>query len=146
MNLVLPHLCQTSLTARQVQVRPAATFPEYPCYRTVAGTNRTVDALVLKYPTLASKVVLNKYPTAEGKLSLYVLVITNKQFTPNASFGGKGKLLAISSIHAQEMSTAETMLRFAEYLLQNHGDDPDVDWILDCEFRWLSCFKIDFDY
>lgn len=115
----------------KVQVRSAATFPDYPCYRSVAGTNSTVDALVMKYPTLASKVVLNKYPTAERKLSLYSLVITNKQFTPNAPFGDKGKLLAISSIHAQELSTAETMLRFAEYLVQNYGKDPDLDWILD---------------
>ena len=126
----------------KVQVRTAATFPDYPCYRTVAGTNRTVDALVKQYPTLASKVVLNKYPTVERKLSLYSLVITNKQFRPNASFGNKGKLLSISSIHAQELSTAEAMLRFAEFLLQNYGEDPDLDWILDCEFRCSTCFKI----
>ncbi len=25
------------------------------------------------------------------------------------------------------------MTRFAEYLLQNYGVDPDVTWILDCE-------------
>jgi len=34
-----------------------------------------------------------------------VLVLTNKNFTPK---NGKGKLLAISSIHAHELTPAET--------------------------------------
>ena len=32
--------------------------------------------------------------------------------------------------------------RFAEYLLQNYGVDPDITWILDCEFMitWIECY------
>lgn len=77
---------------------------------------------------MTRKVELSDYPTAELKQNLYVLVITNKRFAPS---DGKGKVLAIGSIHSQELTPAETLLRFAEYLLQNHGSDPEVNWILD---------------
>ena len=100
----------------------------YECYRSVEGTRRTVNDLLVQYPQLTSKAIL-PYPTAALGKRLYALVITNKQ--ANANNGKKGKLLAISSIHAAEIMTSETMIRFSEYLLQNYGVDPEVTWILD---------------
>ena len=102
----------------------------YQCYRTLAATNATVDDLVVAYPNLAEKVLLDQYPTAENGHYLFVLVLTNKNFQPDASYGEKGKVLATSSIHAREMTPAETMTRFAEYVLQNSETDPDIEWIL----------------
>ena len=37
----------------------------------------------------------------------------------------------MSAIHAREYTTAETNTRFAEYLVNNYGVDPDVTWLLD---------------
>ncbi len=103
-------------------------FPGYQCYRTVDGTRSTVIDLIDKYPNLTSRVVLSDYPTAEMGESLRVLVITNKnKQTPI----GKGKMMVVSSIHARELATSEAMTRFAEYLLQQYGIDPDVTWIVD---------------
>ncbi|EED86271.1 hypothetical protein THAPSDRAFT_bd894, partial [Thalassiosira pseudonana CCMP1335] len=45
--------------------------------------------------------------------------------------GKKGKMLATAGIHARELTTGETLTRFAEYLLQNYGADPEVTWVLD---------------
>ena len=141
------------------------------------GTRQTVSDLLVKYPSLTSRVVLGNYRTAELGQRLSALVITKQQSnsnnTNNATAGSgrrKGKLLVVSSIHARELTTAETsklvvescflllqthrcnrdeqkrklnffilllpcckVTRFAEYLLQNYGVDPDVTWILDCE-------------
>ena len=105
---------------------------DYTCYRTLAATNATVDDLVVAYPNLTEKVLLDQYPTVENGHYLFVLVLTNKNFQPDASyFGEKGKVLATSSIHAREMTPAETMTRFAEYALQNYETDPDIQWLLD---------------
>ena len=98
----------------------------YECYRTVKGTRDTVNDFLVAYPRLTSEVML-PYPTVELGTNLSVLVITNNQTNSEQ----KGKLLAISSIHAAELKTSETMIRFAEYLLQNYGVDPEVTWILD---------------
>ena len=37
----------------------------------------------------------------------------------------------MSAIHAREYTTAETNTRFAEYLVNNYGTDPDATWLLD---------------
>lgn len=70
-----------------------------------AGTKRTVDDLLLHYPGLASRVMLDHYPTAERGQRLYALILTNARATTGQS---KGKVLVVSSIHARELATAET--------------------------------------
>ena len=106
------------------------------CYRTVDGTNATIDDLVAAYPTLAEKIVLDQYPTVGGEY-LYVLKLTNTNFDPSAvgdgSYGDKGKVFATCSIHSREFTPGETCTPFAEYLLQNYDTDPDVRWILNCK-------------
>ena len=77
----------------------------FPCYRTVKATIQTIKDIVSTYPNLAKRVQLTNFPTPEKKQALNVLVLTNKDFTPK---NGKGKLLAISSIHAHELTPAET--------------------------------------
>ena len=82
-------------------------FPGYSCYRSVQGTKDTVNDLITKYPTFTRKVVLNDYVTAQSKEKLYVLVITNKQFTP-LNNEEKSKMFVVGSIHANELPPAET--------------------------------------
>jgi hypothetical protein len=37
----------------------------------------------------------------------------------------------MAETHARELATAETALRFGEYLVENYGSDPDITWLLD---------------
>ncbi|KAL7542085.1 hypothetical protein ACHAXR_011518 [Thalassiosira sp. AJA248-18] len=100
-------------------------FPGWQCYRTVEGTGRTVNDLLAKYPQLASKVTLS-YPTAELGIRLYALVVTNKQV--NSNNGKKGKMLAISSIHARELTPAETTNPDGRVHLENSSSETRPLW------------------
>ncbi len=106
-------------------------IPGYPCYRTVEETFAAAVSLTDRYPTLATWNDIGdswEKSTAGGLpgYDLMVLRITNAAIP-----GPKPKLFAASSIHAREYAPAELNLRFAEYLLENYGTDPDVTWIVD---------------
>ncbi|MEZ4767583.1 MAG: M14 family zinc carboxypeptidase [Caldilineales bacterium] len=108
-----------------------AGIPGYPCYRTVEETFQTAQDLVANHPTLASwNDVGDSWEKATpGGLPGYdmnVLVLTN-----SAIPGPKPKLFITASIHAREYTPAELVTRFAEYLVNNYGVDPDATWILD---------------
>ena len=65
-------------------------------------------------------------PGGNPGYDLMVLKLTNSTIP-----GPKPKLFAMSSIHAREYTTAELNTRFAEHLVGNYGDDPDITWLLD---------------
>jgi len=107
----------------------AETIPNYPCYRTVESTFATAQAIVDKYPHLASWIDIGdswEKKAGEGGWDLKVLRLTNRFVA-----GPKPKLFAQSSIHAREYATAELMTRFAEKLANGYGLDPDITWMLD---------------
>jgi hypothetical protein len=101
-------------------------IPPYAIHHTISssrwcsmqdGTRQTVSDLLVKYPSLTSRVFLGNYRTAELGQRLSALVITKQQSNSNnnnnnnATAGSgrrKGKLLVVSSIHARELTTAET--------------------------------------
>jgi len=106
-------------------------IPGYPCYRTVEETYANLSTLAANHPGLAKwvdigdswdKVVSNG---SQG-YDLFALVLTN-QVIP----GPKPVFFLMGAIHAREYVTAETATRFAEYLVQNYGSDPEVTWLLD---------------
>lgn len=99
-------------------------IPGYPCYRTVEETYATAQSIVATYPNLATwtdigdsweKVALG------GGYDLLVLRLTN-----SATSGPKPKLFIMASIHAREYTPAELVTRYAEYLVNNYGTNPDV--------------------
>ncbi|HLF89113.1 MAG TPA: M14 family metallopeptidase [Anaerolineales bacterium] len=106
------------------------TIPGFACYRTVEGTFMTAEDLVAGYPDLAAWLdVGNSWQKLQDPplgYDMQVLVLTNQNIP-----GPKPKLFITSSIHAREYTPAELSTRFAEYLIQNYGMDPDVTWILD---------------
>ena len=110
--------------------RGADTIPGFPCYRTVDATGATLAALANAYPDRAT---LNEIgPTwqagagSEPGDTIKVLVLKNA-----ASPHPKAPLVVFAAQHARELATAEIATRFAELLLQNPSDDPDIDWLLD---------------
>jgi len=106
-------------------------IPGYPCYRTVEETFAAAQNIATTHPTLAHWIDVGDSwaKVASGGLAGYdmlVLKLTN-QNRP----GPKPKLFVMSSMHAREYTPAELNLRYAEYLINNYGVDPDVTWLLD---------------
>jgi carboxypeptidase T len=106
-------------------------IPGYPCYRTVEETYATAQAIVAAHPTLASWIYVGdsweqSQPGGNPGYDMRVLRLTN-----SAIPGRKPKLFVMSAIHAREYATAELVTRFAEYLVDNYGTDPDATWLLD---------------
>ncbi|MCP4539524.1 MAG: DUF11 domain-containing protein [Chloroflexi bacterium] len=106
-------------------------IPGYLCYRTVEETFATAQAIVAAHPDLAAwidigdsweKIQLGGNPGYD----MMVLRLTN-----SAIPGPKPKLFVMTAVHAREYTTAELNTRFAEYLIDNYGTDPDVTWLLD---------------
>jgi len=108
-----------------------AGIPGFPCYRTVAETYASAQALTLAYSQLATWIDVGDSweKTASGGSNgsdLMVLRLTNANLS-----GSKPRLFITASIHAREYAPAELATRFAEYLLKNYNTDPDITWLLD---------------
>jgi len=126
----------TSLTAqlRQPNVMlpdQVTGIPGYPCYRTVEETFTTAETIVAAYPHLADWIDIGDSweKMAAGGNPGYDLMVL--RLTNSAIAGPKPKLFVMSSVHAREYTPAELNTRFAEYLVDNYGTDPDVTWVLD---------------
>jgi carboxypeptidase T len=118
---------------RPIQGLPQQTggIPGYACYRTVAETYASAQALVHAYPQLAAWIDIGDswektQPGGDPGSDLMVLRLTNASIP-----GPKPKLFILASIHAREYAPAELATRFAEYLLHNYNTDPDITWLLD---------------
>jgi carboxypeptidase T len=106
-------------------------IPGFPCYRTVEETLAAGQALAIAHPTLASWIDIGDSwektePGGSPGFDLMVLKLTN-QAVP----GPKPALWVEGAIHPRELTTAETVTRYAEHLLANYGTDPDITWVLD---------------
>jgi hypothetical protein len=109
----------------------AETIPGYSCYRTVEETYAAAQALVTNHPTLASWSDVGDSwdkATAGGAAGYDMMVL---KLTNSAVTGDKPDLFITASVHAREYTPAETATRFAEYLVNGYGTDPDATWILD---------------
>jgi carboxypeptidase T len=109
----------------------AESFPGYPCYRTVEETYADMDALAANHSSLASWIDIGDSwdklnDGGPAGYDIFALDLTNTN-TP----GPKPTFFLMAEIHAREYVTAETVARFAEYLVSNYGIDPDITWLLD---------------
>ncbi len=110
----------------------------YPCYRTVEEINSTLYRLSSKYSGLVSVIDIGDSwektkPGGNKGYNLLVIVLTNKKVQRL-----KPVFFLMGAIHARELVTSETALRFAEHLLSNYDYDPDITWLLDfCEVHIL---------
>lgn len=106
-------------------------IPGYPCYRTVEEALARGADLAAAHPDLATWIDIGDswektIPGGPDGYDLMVLKITN-----SAIGGDKPDLWVEGAIHARELVTAEAVTRFAEFLLDNYGADPDVTWLID---------------
>ncbi|MCA9982449.1 MAG: hypothetical protein KDD89_16515, partial [Anaerolineales bacterium] len=124
-------------SARPLPNQPQDTIPGYACYRTLAGTQDTAVDIATNYPQFASLLDIGdswqKSQNAANGHDLTVLRLTNEAIP-----GPKPTIFIISAIHAREYTPAELNTRFAEYLVQNYGQNADATWLLDYyEFHLL---------
>jgi hypothetical protein len=109
------------------------TIPGYPCYRTVEETYSAMQAINFAHPDLAQLFdigdswtrVHSGYPNG---YDMYALRLSNENFGVIAD---KPPFFLMAEIHAREYVTAETAMRYAEYLISNYDIDPDITWLLD---------------
>lgn len=107
------------------------TIPGFPCYRTVEETYADMAALAATHPTLAqwSDIGDSWEKVTYGGLPGYDIMVL--KLTNQAIPGPKPVFFLMAEIHAREYTTAEAAARYAEYLVNNYGIDPDVTWLLD---------------
>lgn len=124
---------KTSQLHKQKQTIPnqSSGIPGYPCYRTVEETYTDLSQLALDNPTLASWIDIGDSwekttPGGHSGYDLFSLVLTNVDIPEP-----KPRFYLIAAMHAREYATAELATRFAEYLVENYGTDPDITWLLD---------------
>jgi len=124
---------RTALLNVQAAYMPAQTegIPGYVCYRTVEETYAALSGLAAAHPDLAEWVDIGdswEKITSGGApgYDLNVLVLTNENVP-----GPKPAFFLMAAIHAREYTTAELATRYAEYLVNGYGVDPDVTWLLD---------------
>ena len=120
---------ETAMANRQFGTR---SISGYACYRTVEETYTTIDQLVASKPALAS--VSNIGPSwlksrNTGGYDMKVLRLTNS--ATNASRPNKAPMVVFASIHAREYTPAELTTRFAEWLVNGYGTDPEATWLMD---------------
>lgn len=110
---------------------PLAGIPSYTCYPTVEEVFSSADALIAAKPTLASWIDIGDSWQKKQNLvtgyDLKVLKLTNQ------TLGGpnKPKLFINAGIHAREYATTPLVLEFAKRLVNGHGVDADMTWLLD---------------
>lgn len=106
------------------------TIPGFGCYRTVTQTHTDLDALATQYPDRAQWIDIgDTWQAGNGSFpgdSIFALVIAN----PDSPFP-QAPLVVMAAQHARELATAEIATRFAELLVLNPDNDPDIDWLLD---------------
>ena len=111
-------------------VESVTEIPGFECYRTVEETLATGAAIAAQYPDLATWIDAGdsweKIHLPPAGFDLRVLRLTN-----SAVPGDKPALMVTGAVHAREYATAELVTRFAEMLVEGHGVDPDITWILD---------------
>jgi PKD repeat protein len=108
-------------------------IPGYPCYRTVEETYASMQNIANNYPNLAELVDLGNswdklMDGAPFGYDILALRLTNENF---GNVDAKPTFFLMAEIHAREYVTAETAMRYAEYLISNYNIDPDITWLLD---------------
>ena len=108
-------------------------IPSYPCYRTVEETYSSMQAIATNFPNLAELIPIGESwaRVTQGEPAGYdilALRLTNESF---GNITEKPTFFLMAEIHAREYVTAETAMRYGEYLINNYGTDPDITWLLD---------------
>ena len=108
-------------------------IPGFQCYRTVEGTDQTMDDLAATHPAIVEAHPIGpswkKTQNPSEGYEMRALRITN--LATATADPERPTMVAFSSIHAREYAPAELMTRFAEWLVSGYGIDPEATWLVD---------------
>lgn len=104
-------------------------IPNYSCYPTVEEVFSQADALIAAKPQLARWIDIGDSWQKSRNLGGYDLRVL--KLSNSAVAGDKPKLFVNAGIHAREYTTTPLVLEFAKRLVNGHGVDADLSWILD---------------
>jgi hypothetical protein len=121
------------LADAQARGRSLDSIPGFQCYRTVEETYQTMDDMVAAHPDIVSIDTIGpswlKTQDPDTGYDMRALRITN--LATLGSDPDRPKMVVFSSIHAREYAPAELDTRFAEWLVDNYGNDPEATWLVD---------------
>jgi carboxypeptidase T len=126
---------KTRLLNQPLQALPgqgADTIPGYPCFRSVEKTYADLQNIAIIHPDMAQIFDIGDswdktVPGGNPGYDIIALRLSNEKF---GVMDDKPAFFLMAEIHARELTTAETALRFAEYLIGYNGIDPDITWLL----------------
>lgn len=121
-----------SFVKKSLSAQAFVGIPNYSCYPKVEEVFTEADALITAKPSLASWTTIGsswEKTRGTGGFDLKVLKLTNS--ATNSTAGKKPILFIQSGIHAREYATTPLVLEFAKKLVNGHGTDADMTWILD---------------
>jgi len=138
----MPELAQTrnirSERARDGEENPAvfkrwaAEGKKPPSYfRSYEQVRDAMKKIATDHPTLATVVDIgDSYEKTKGKADrdLMVIKLTSPKAAPN---GKKPSVLYFGGQHAREIANPEMLMRFANWLVDNYGKDPQATALLD---------------
>lgn len=110
-----------------------ATIPGYECFRSITGTYATMDDLAASHPDIAAvdEIGPTWQKTQDESAGFTMRAMRISNFATQAADPDRPKMVAFSSIHAREYAPAEVDTRFAEYLVNGYGVDPEATWLVD---------------
>lgn len=124
-------------------------------YRTVDELYADLDALNAAYPDISEIVTYGESEclAAGGCITpggdelpgfpLRAIRITNEAIPGYSNLdqgverGEKPVLFMIAAIHSREITTPELAMRFAGWLLEGYGQDPNATWLVDWHEVWI---------
>ncbi|MEM8963843.1 MAG: M14 family zinc carboxypeptidase [Acidobacteriota bacterium] len=113
--------------------RGTDTIPGFPCYRTVESTLAMAQDLATTRPDLVTLIDIGdswaKTQDSSTGYDLLVVKITNSAVA--APPAGKPVFFMVGGTHARELAPQEVVNRFATLVVNEHGTDPDVTWLVD---------------
>ena len=108
-------------------------IPGYECFRTLAETFQSMDDLQTNHPDIAAIDEIGptwqKVQDPDQGFTMRAMHITN--FATLADDPDRPRMAAYFSIHAREYTPLEIGTRFAEWLVDNYGTDPEATWLVD---------------
>ena len=128
----------TAAGMQATQVTAQNSIPGYACYRTVEETYATMDLLAQNKPSLAKVIDIGPswtYAKTGGSQGYRLRALRLTNSATDAAIPDKPRMVVIAAIHAREYTTAELATRFAEWLANGYGSDPEATWLLD-NFRF----------
>jgi hypothetical protein len=120
------YIIATILTLFTIAVTAQVTIPlRFDKYHTYSETKEAIQALNKAYPELTRTVLVGR---SEENREIWALEINN----PKTGIAlDKPGVYVDGNIHGNEIQSTEVALYFAEYLLKNHGQNPEITKIVD---------------